>query len=214
MVAGQQRTQQWNKWLLASNEDNHGGGWSLAISGYSHGISCPWPAVETSMVVGGYWPTVETAVVVGSCWPEMETTMVLGSSRTTMDTAMELHGCLPAMGQQAMGFPRLPWDSQGVQMRRGAACQACPLQGDRRHSNQARGHKKLVLGMISTRISGIPTNPFAIGVLGKPWPVPTNGARLKPNAASKSPKSKPPKPSSPLPLIGKRRGYEVVGRGR
>ena len=97
MVAGQQRTQQWNKWLLASNEDNHGGGWSLAISGYSNGISCLWPAVETSMVVGGYWPTIETAMVVGSCWPEMETTMVLGSSRATMDTAMELHGCLPSM---------------------------------------------------------------------------------------------------------------------
>ena len=84
-------------------------------------------------------------------------------------------------------------------MRRGAACQACPLQGDRRHSNQARGHKKLVLGMISTRISGIPTNPFAIGVLGKPWPVPTNGARLKPNAASKSPKAKPPQPQALKP---------------
>ena len=97
-------------------------------------------------------------------------------------------------------------------MRRGAACQACPLQGDKCHSNQARGHKKLVFGMISTRISGIPTNPFAIGVLGKPWPVPTNGARLKPNAASKSPKAKPPspKPSSPLTLIGKCRGYEVL----
>ena len=106
--------------------------------------------------------------------------------------------CQP-WGQPAMGFPRLPWHSQGVQMRRGAAYQACPLQGDRRPSNQARGHKKLVLGMISTRISGIPTNPFAIGVLGKPWPVPTNGARLKPNAASKSPKAKPPQPQALKP---------------
>ena len=49
MVAGQAWRQPW-WWVL------------LAHDRYGHGISGCWPAMETSMMVGGVWPTRDTAM--------------------------------------------------------------------------------------------------------------------------------------------------------